>query len=153
MASKVKKTKLLKKLENEEDSPGTGDYFNCYTDNYLIHVLGEKSYMTQWFVDNETFHVEMDTSIIYRKVNLPYNSVDMSALTSSEKNNHYDGFPKKHSTHVRDKDFVTLSEFKKDEDEDNIESATGDSSQILKLDRKLPDYVLLRRALSHNFPG
>ena len=136
MMRKVKKNDILKQLADEDDQVEKGDYFNCFTDNYLIHTLEDKSFMTQWFVDNESTQIEMDITVI---------------RAESEHTN-VDGSPKKSSLN-RDKDFVPLSEFKQDDDSLDIVHEQKFDMRFLDLDRKPNDYALLRKALSHNFPG
>lgn len=55
--SKIKKESIVKHLstkEGEEPKKNLlpeGEFFNCYTDNYFVHTIDERTYMTQWFVN------------------------------------------------------------------------------------------------------
>ena len=62
--SKIKKKHVFKHLVNKDtnekkDFMPKGEYFNWYTDNYLIHSVNDKTFMTQWYVDTESTNVEM----------------------------------------------------------------------------------------------
>ena len=68
--SKTNKSKILKHLadreeEEKKDLMPHGEYFDWYSDNYLVHTINEKSYMTQYFVDTETSYVEMAITVIF----------------------------------------------------------------------------------------
>ena len=65
--------KILKDLQKEEqkethtseiqleDNP----IFNCYTDNYLVHTLGEKTHITQFYLETEEEFIEFTKSILF----------------------------------------------------------------------------------------
>ena len=67
--SKTRKSIILKHLasqpEEEEKKHDIcqGKYFDCFSDNYLIYSLNEKSFMTQYFVDTEMSYVDMSISV------------------------------------------------------------------------------------------
>lgn len=66
--SKVKTKQILKRLAKEEgevkkDFMPQGEHFNWYSDNYLVHSLTDRTYMTQWFVDTETSYIDMSITV------------------------------------------------------------------------------------------
>lgn len=86
--------------------------------------------------------------------------------------------PQKYSSHIKDKDFTLVSNFQVEEDDlDNIEghpeevvsltnaelkqnklfgssvTYTMVNTKNEKIERKFNDFVLLRKAFVHNFPG
>ena len=53
-----------------------GQYFDWYSDNYLVHTISDKCYMTQYFVDTESSYVEMAIAVTtdcFTKYTLPFN--------------------------------------------------------------------------------
>ena len=39
--------------------------FNCYTDNYLVHSVNDKTHITQYFLDTEDEYIEFTKSILF----------------------------------------------------------------------------------------
>lgn len=48
-------------LTSFEENP----LFNCYTDNYLVHTINDKTHITQHFLDTEDEYIEFTKSVLF----------------------------------------------------------------------------------------
>lgn len=127
--------------------------------------------MTQWFVDNESSHVDMSIT------------VSAKYFISQALRSHEDGSadfsienqlsPGKNNEIIKDKDFTLVSNFQGEEDE--FANIREEKDEIInleidlnkqgvytmnttlnreeKIERSFNDFIQFRKALVHNFPG
>ena len=138
---------------------------NCYTENFLVHIVDERTFNTGWFLETEEEHVEFTKSIIFNS----HNHVEESRVTK-HRYSHFtdDAFVlyTNASIEVENEDDTLLLDEERFYEDVSVINPTLKKNFLKKfvtytlrngkdedIERRYSEFYMLRKVLVRNFPG